>query len=406
MARVSLRNWLDWRGGEMIKDLVVHIGDPKTGTSSIQKALQLRACHCDGAVIVPQRELNASALANSLNPNKGNKKKRVQARQRLFSEKAEWAQQNDGDIGVISAEFFSAVPPKRLQRALQEFLPDYAQRVRVIAYVRPHAARALSGYAQRIKTGSYVGSFDDFIRKLSAGTLVRYSARFGPWQDQYGDRFSLRPFVRREMYQEDVVPDFFREILDGRPFTLDRLPSTNESLALEELTALQRLQQRFVAQEVPQFLRLALGAALGRALAVQEKRYRGKLKLHRVNAEVLHRACLEDARELDRRFFGKALMEGELDRALEGAEAEPAPMDIEAFYSAGQLALLDRVAEALAALVKERPYVWRNEYQRRNGQRFDSIPSGKEGRAQRKHADQVWALLDELASGLQPGSVK
>lgn len=389
----------------MIKDLVVHIGDPKTGTSSIQKALQQGACHCDSKVIVPQRELNASALANSLNPNRGEEQKRVRARERLFTQKAEWARENDGDIGVISAEFFAGVAPQDLDAALKEYLPDYAERVRIIAYVRPHAARALSGYAQRLKTGSYVGSLDEFVKRLPKVHLVRYAPRFGAWQDYYGDRFTLRPFVRGEMYEGDVVPDFFREVLEGRAFTLDELPSTNESLALEELTVLQRLQARFIEQGVPKFLRLALGAALGRAFAAQTQRYRGKLKLDRANAQVLHEAFLEDARELDRRFFGKELMEGELGRALKTAVPEPSRMDIQSFYTSEQLALLDRIADALAALVRDRPHAWRNEYQRRNGQRFDRILSGKEGREQRKNADQVWALLDELASGLQPCAV-
>ncbi len=47
--------------------IIFHIGDPKTGTSSIQQALKHRIW--DSTIkLVPQPELNASKLAMTLGP--------------------------------------------------------------------------------------------------------------------------------------------------------------------------------------------------------------------------------------------------------------------------------------------------------------------------------------------------
>ena len=63
---------------------------------------------------------------------------------------------------------------------------------------------------------------------------------------------------------------------------------------------------------------------------------------------------------------------------------------------------MDRISEEIAVLVKQDPKAWRHEYQRRTGQRFDRLEDGPEADAKRKNAEQVWALLDEIAAQMLP----
>lgn len=387
----------------MIKNLVFHIGDPKNGSSSIQQAMQMRACHPEGISYVCQEELNASAMAYSIDPKRRATQEQGKKRRKLlFSQKAEWAKAHEADLGLISAEFFSAVPPKALIKALEDFMPQYAETARIIAYVRPHAGRALSGYAQRVKTGTELCTLDESIEGQKERRMLQYAPRFLRWRNKFGDRFTLRPFLRSEMRDGDVVADFFATVLGDTPFTLDPIPSTNESLSLEEVAAMRRVQGKLVAEGVPEFMRLSLGGAIGRALAAAPGRYRTKMELSRAHGEALKTLFWEDATQLDQAFFGRPLMSVALEEVLETGRAEGQSLEPLDYYSAAQLLRMETLAGKIAARVKAEPKGWRHEYQRRIGQRLDRIEDQPNAETLGENAAQVWGLLDDLIAEMLP----
>lgn len=347
----------------MIKTLVFHIGDPKNGSSSIQKAMQMGACQCDTLSIVAQEELNASALANSLI-----QKRSPQKYEREFGRKRQWAEANDADLGLVSAEFFSGAKPRALLRAMQENLPEHAATARIVAYVRPHASRLVSSYAQRVKTGTYTGYLNTFVNQGRKLPKFHYYGRFEKWHKVFGDRFTLRPFVREEMLNGDVVADFFNVALQGVPFTLAPMKNANESLTLEEIAAMRLVQSVLIEQQVPDFLRLSIGGAIGRELGQFPNRSDKKLRLNRPNAQKVADLYMDDAKRLDETFFEGAPMQRALTEAVEKAAPSFQFVATDKHYSAEEADRLRALASEMARLVNDMPQAWRKSYQAQIGQ--------------------------------------
>ena len=85
-------------------ELVLHIGDPKTGSSSIQQALFQRKVQCEAVSLDYPAKLNAIQLANCMR--RQGQRSYLDAR---FKEAAAWLNASQADVAVLSAEQFSSV---------------------------------------------------------------------------------------------------------------------------------------------------------------------------------------------------------------------------------------------------------------------------------------------------------
>lgn len=380
----------------MIGKLVFHIGDPKCGSTAIQMAMKSNACSPKNTTIVSQRELNASALANVIAKNN---KKRIKSE---LLEKQKWCESNKADIGLISAEFFERVSPKQFDTVLKEYLLEYRQDVRVIAYVRPHSSRLISGYAQRIKTGTFIGELDEFTNLICAGRLLQYYPRFSRWRNLLQEQFILRPFIRSELKSKDVVDDFFAQVLQGEEYHLNPVKQANESLSFEELAGLKVVQETLIQGGVPRHLRLPLGAAVARELSAKPNRYQTKLLLDKVNSEKLYVRFREDAQALDTHFFQKPLMESALSRSVDEAFETPTSLQASDLLPVMTLKSLRNIAEEISNISLDILSSWRTEYQIMKGQ----IPVGSEKwhpiSSEESPEKKIWNAVDEITSLLLP----
>ncbi len=377
----------------MIRELVFHIGDPKTGTSSIQQAMHERAWHCKSVSVAVQKELNANTLANSLRP-----RPKILARKRRKQElasKRRWVAETEADLGIISAEFFSFVRPRRLQRVLGKHFPDQADNTRIIAYVRPHADFIISSYAQILKCGYFPGSLAEYCVYVQEQGHLPFTPRFDRWRAVFAENFLLRPFVRSELRDGDVVADFFHAVLRGAAFELSPLPPVNESLSLEELAGIRVVQATVREEGLSSYLHIPIGGAIGWLLAGREGRSRNRLQIDQANAEQIRATFMEDAQALDAGYFGKPLFAQALDKAVEKAVPQAASLMAEDHFSEPEIRELQALTTGIAGLLKQRPTVWRRDYMRRIGQ-ISEEDSPLPGSADREHIDAVWKLFEDV----------
>ena len=102
----------------MIKQLIIHLGDCKTGSTSIQSALCKKAWQSKAAKILYPTNFNHNFLAGLIKNNNQDalKSRADKLRQNLVKSNAYY--------GIISAEGFEGVHPVDLSSFMQQYCPN------------------------------------------------------------------------------------------------------------------------------------------------------------------------------------------------------------------------------------------------------------------------------------------
>lgn len=362
--------------------LIVHIGDPKTGSTSIQRALFDGTWSATGRSIAYPDMLNALPLAKALT--KGAPSDRASQ----FGKAADWLAQQSADIAVISSEHFAPVPPAVLKAAIQEFFPDYAASVQVIAYVRPHISRMLSSYTQRVKARGLQQDFDSFCRSAVEKQRFHYTPRFLAWQAEFGTSFILRPMVRANLYRGDVVADFLRHTLGSEDFTLAGAVEANVAPTLDHLACLRQVHAAIKAAGIGDEVRFTCGKYLADRLASTSPDG-PRLRLPRALLAELQQAYAEDAAQLDGLFFEGSPMSETLKAAADGATDDPQSLDPDQRFGQPQRRQLKRLSTSLAAELAKAPGRWKQLFREAKTQ---SAQSNRENKAK------IYNMMDEICT--------
>ncbi len=281
-----------------IRKLVVHIGDIKSGTTSIQVALAAGHAPCaPGHLLYPGRMLHHNYLTSALRDHNDGKNPNIQRlRQKIISA-------GPVDTCVLSAEMFSTIQPKKFRDALNICFADLAEEVQILHYIRPHADRLLSGYAERVKIGLETRSFDAFMKwAIDVGRFFHHD-RATRLQKFFGPQYNLRPMLPQTLRDGDVITDFFDAVLGDVPTGWKSEVSVNESLSGLGLSQVALFQAQL--DGLPAISRHSLGYEFAR-LYTRETATRAdkKLGLTQLQADFVQQAYQQDAKALDLDFFG------------------------------------------------------------------------------------------------------
>ncbi|SIT18300.1 hypothetical protein [Paracoccus saliphilus] len=344
----------------MLKKLVFHIGSFKSGSTAIQSTLALKTYNCRGFdILYPGLGVHEGRekirgqhgpLANTLfrqNP-------AYNKRDEHFSRIARNIETVDADVSIISAEKFEYADPRVLAEMINKHFGKFKDNLQIIIYLRPHAERVLAAFAERVKHGSFRGDMDDLHAQTKplTGALQRgfyYYPRLNLWRDVFGDRLTVRPMVRSELRQADVVTDFFYQILDGAECSVTDVPSKNASPSLEDLVAVRAFHQACGKRKVTLRQEQA-GIRLVQSFAEFPERNATRLALHMNLVADITATYAEDAQAIDSAFFDGTPMQDALRQAGEKAVPHPQSLDATQHLDHQQFRLLMVWARAMAEL--------------------------------------------------------
>ncbi|WP_421862081.1 hypothetical protein [Parvibaculum sp.] len=281
-------------------ELILHIGDGKCGTSSVQSSLFDARDALRGAGILyhPVTRINghfhyrllwgASTRGNDSNRTGKVKKNRAETTRLIEEARPRFL--------LLSAESFFYAPP-RIVLDLFSGMPQPVEKIHVIGYIRNPVEHFLSLLQQKLK-GSHKLLNPEKHKRNFLAALDR-------WQKQPDvNSLTVRNFDRRYLSGGSVVSDFQNVIRDITNIPIDLADRVeNSSLSAEQMIVLHELRKDHLADFDGKFHPLS-HSLIGffRDLNRHEGLIGTKPGLRRSVEEIIHEKHHEDVVEVEARF--------------------------------------------------------------------------------------------------------
>ena len=219
------------------RELILHIGHYKTGTTALQVFLERNRALLAGQGLMyaqaPVKFSKHSALAFSLLRDAGvtalmhdfrNRHSAAELWQELF---AATRALPEGTSMLVSSEEFIRLGAHPAAAALLRAQIDTARdlRFRVIAYLRPPQEHLRSWYNQLVKMGVPVGGFDAAVRAQMEAVHWDYALALKPWIALFGpEAIVLRSFEPDLRDGDALFEDFLAALGHGLPMAASTTP--------------------------------------------------------------------------------------------------------------------------------------------------------------------------------------
>lgn len=289
--------------------LIFHVGDPKTGSTSIQGYMSMfRARDPETGLWFPPSD-TPNPNHNSLRQCFRDPASVAPTYERHFGMLEEAP---DNTVAVFSSEPMAQLPPGEILAAIPDwFMTSERWDFRVLSYIRPHVSSILSGYQQSVKSGGTTLSLGEWIAKMPERAPRQYAKRVSAWRDGIGARYIVRPFVRDELVDGDVVADFVNVIagITGQaPYGDLPVTEANTGIDAPGIAVSIHLSRRI--REIPlrkerRIIIQRFRAKVGRHIKIPE----GRLEVGAEDLLYLQENFRADAQALDSMLFDRPLFE-------------------------------------------------------------------------------------------------
>lgn len=273
-------------------EYIVHIGLPKTGSTSLQKALSnnREILHRHG-VVYPKIGISGPDRAK----HRGLRMvlKGVAPAQEGMTE--DWIEKfhdetAGADICILSCEAFSGF---RAPEAFTSLIPQ--DRTRVVMYVREPVAHTVSSYRNRVRFSNLTMSLWEFAQFFKP----RFSGVAERWAAVFGRKNILISLYERDRINWDIVSDFANLI--GLKELGESLPAMHAYELNPSITG----NLLFVKRVMNNFINRKESRSVGgeiNDLAYLDRAFIGKMPVNQETVDLIAHRYHEDLQNLERRF--------------------------------------------------------------------------------------------------------
>jgi len=230
-----------------MKELWIHLGMPKTGSSALQvffaqKADMLKKEGIDYIELSDFGDAkkgqissgNGALLARSLLPN--THEAHYSDTEGLYSKLFNMVKKSKSEKILISSEFFAVIPVKQYEKLLSDMLNIEVQ-LKVIFYVRRQDQFLMSSYMQRVKRHGLTATPDEYVlENYKKIYFLKYFGYTRLFEDAVGhENLFPRIFELTKDHPQGIVGHFMESVLGYVPNWLEPVASVNISPSPAEL---------------------------------------------------------------------------------------------------------------------------------------------------------------------------
>ena len=199
---------------EAPREVVVHLGGPKTGSTAIQRFLSVASrALAERGILYPDVGLRGfghhdlAFLIGGGYPEWATPQSR--GLNALVGDLHTALRRSEHRVVLSSENFFLQPEPERLREAIES--AESGRRVRLLVYLRRQDDLVVSWYNQAVKAQGFSGSFAECLQKTES--LWDFEAQLERWADAFGqDAITVRLYESSQLAGGEVVADLLAEL--------------------------------------------------------------------------------------------------------------------------------------------------------------------------------------------------
>lgn len=199
-----------------VPSLFIHIGVPKSGSTSIQRVFSTHRDELQGrGLLYPAAGLRGYGHHDFPFLLNGGYPEWAKPQDATLADLSEALRTEcdafDGDILISSENFYLFPQPEALARWAEAYGISNGRQVKIVVYLRRQDELLLSWYNQLVKAQGFAGTFEEALE--DARWLGDYATQLQRWSSVFGESaLMVRSYHDEFQVDGDLIKDFFRAV--------------------------------------------------------------------------------------------------------------------------------------------------------------------------------------------------